>query len=118
MSHRIEARCKITDRNYLIQAIQALGWTFSEARNGEIKLGNGSLSLTQNQDGTWNVTGDPYYDDGKLRRYYNNTPKLLADIQYHYNKVMAGDKLSQLGYYLSQQEETTEELTLVFDNWV
>lgn len=117
MSHRIEARSKVTDRNYLIQAIQALGWTFSEARNGEIKLGNGSLSLTQNQDDTWNITGDPYYDDGVLNQYYNNTPKLLADIQTQYNKVMTEDKLSYLGYHLSQEEETVEEITLVFDNW-
>ena len=118
MSHRIEVRSKLTDRNYLIQAIKSLSWAFSEAHNGEIKLGNEkALSLKQNQDNTWSVIGDPYYDRGKLNKYYNHTDKLLADLQTHYNKIMAEDKLSQMGYHLSQEEETPEEITLTFQNW-
>lgn len=119
MSHHIKVRSKVTEKDYLIEALKKLGWVYSlNAHTGEITLGDqNALSLVQNKDGTWSVTGDPYYDNGKLRQYYNNTPQLLADIQSSYNQIMAKDKLSQLGYYLSQEEETAEEVTLVFDNW-
>jgi hypothetical protein len=116
LSHRISARCKITDRNYLLDALDALGWKHSASCvNDTITLGN-SMSLVQNRDGTWQVTGDPYYEMGALRDYYNNTSKLIADLQTHYNNFMARDKLESMGFYLTDEEETQEEIVLTFDN--
>jgi hypothetical protein len=117
MSHKITARAKVTDRNYLLHALKKLDWVFFEEQDGTISLGvQKALTLTQQQDGTWQVSGDPWYDQGKLRQYYNNTQQLIADLQVHYNSTMIEDKLTEMGFYLQNTEETHDEIVLTFES--
>ena len=116
MSHKITAHTKITERDYLLKALDSLGWTYVEAITGDINLGNGSVYLSQRQDSSWQIEGDPYYDLGKLRDYYGRTNELIADLQTSYNTVMAKDKLENMGFYLQQEEDNREEIVLTFDN--
>ena len=119
MSHRIEARVKITERNYIINALSALGWPCRQVSNTEIQLGNNAaVSLRQALDGSWKIEGDPWYDRGELRKYYGNTLGLIADLQAAYNTEMSKDKLYSMGFYLENEEENNEEIVLTFDNGV
>jgi hypothetical protein len=114
LSHRIAARCKITEKNHILSALEKLGWVFSTGAHG-IKLGD-TLELIQQKDGTWQITGDPYYDSTGLKKYYNNTSQLIADLQTYYNQSMAVDRLQGMGFYLEQEENNKDEIVLTFDN--
>lgn len=115
MSHRITASVKITERNYIINALSALGWPCRQISNTEIQLGN-ALSLKQQRDGSWKIEGDPWYDRGELREYYGNTLGLVVDLQTAYNIEMSKDKLYTMGFYLENEEENNNEIVLTFDN--
>ena len=116
MSHKIVAHTKITERDYLLRALGSLGWTYNEAITGNINLGNGSVYLSQRQDNSWQIEGDPYYDKGELSKYYGRTNELITDLQTNYNTIMAKDKLENMGFYLQQEESNREEIVLTFDN--
>jgi hypothetical protein len=51
------------------------------------------------------VEGDPYYAGAKMKRYWNRTDRMIADIQTQYNIAMTTDKLEGLGYFCTENEE-------------
>lgn len=115
MSHAIRAHTKVTNKNYLLSALDKLGWKYLETSTTTIKLGD-AMTLSQQKDGTWQVTGDPYYDKSGLKKYYNRTSNLIADLQTYYNHTMVMNQLSQMGFYIENEEENNEEIVLTFEN--
>lgn len=126
MSHLIKANVKITNKNHLLSALDRLHWQYSNAQGqvkfgetADIVLGTGAVGLQQQRDSSWQIVGDPYYDQSNLREYYGRTEKMIADLQTSYNIVEAKDRLQTMGYQCIENEEGTVKnnvVRMVFDN--
>lgn len=139
MSHWTKTQTKVSDKEVLEKALKRLGWEFEvgnftvtqygQSEKAEILLArdshnknNGAVGLSLQKDGTWSMVGDPYHasNTSKMKQYYGKNEKFASELQTAYAIEEATGKLSDQGYYCSNNTEAKvgEDgmITMVFES--
>lgn len=119
MSHWTKVKSEIKDKELLKKALSQLGWQFEEGNfkitqygtteKAEILLDskNKALGLSQQEDGTWALVGDPYHTpyDHVLHKYYRQEKKFLDDLGTSYAIADAKEKLEEQGFEVVENDK-------------
>jgi hypothetical protein len=119
MSHWTKVKSEIKDKELLKKALTQLGWHYEEGNfkitqygtteKAEILLDskNKALGLSQQEDGTWALVGDPYHTpyDHVLHKYYRQEKKFLEDLGTSYAISEAKEKLEDQGFECTENEK-------------
>ena len=138
MSHKTEIKTQLTDREYLKQALDKLGFKYTEAKKEEklitqgyyrvheevdIRIDgqgsinyNGSIGFVENADGTFNAVGDFYglrTEDGQLL-----SPELLKnEITASAKQSEVQERLTKLDFSQCECEENKDQIIMCFERW-
>lgn len=137
MSHKTEIKTQLNNGHYLKQALQKLGFTFTEAKDGkklhtkghygvheevDIRIeGNGSynydgaVGFKKQEDGTYTAVGDFYglrTQDGRSV----STEMLKCEVTAHSKEAEINDRLMQLGFTAdpSARKENKDYIEITF----
>ena len=140
MSHKTTIKTELTNKSYLKQALTKLGFTYTEAKQGEtikttgsyragiaevdIRLDThrekdlkGSIGFKEQKDGTFAATGDFWgmnFEDGDIM----TMEKLKNKVTARSKEAEINDHLLQLGFTLSNEENTAKGVQeLTFERW-
>lgn len=124
MSHYTKTQTKVSDKEILLKALKRLGFEFEvgnftvsqygQSEKSEILLArdrdnksNGAVGLSLQKDGTWSMVGDPYHapHGTKIAKYYSKNAQFATELQTAYAIEEATTKLSDQGYYCSENSE-------------
>lgn len=138
MSHKTEIKTELTDLQYMKRALDKLGFTYEEAKEGEtlttvgsfgvnekvelLITGNGkksynkAIGFQKSKDGTYTATGDFWglkNADGK-----SLTKEALArEVTASSKEAELIDRLNKLGFDVAQQNEDKDCIELTLERW-
>jgi hypothetical protein len=137
MSHKTEIKTELNNGHYLKQALQKLGFTFTEAQDGkklhtkghygvheevDIRIeGNGSqnfdgaVGFKKKEDGTYTAVGD-FYGLRTQSGDYVSADMLKCEVTAHSKESEINDRLMQLGFVSdpATRKETKEFIEISF----
>ena len=58
MSHRVTTKTEITDRDLAIQALETIGWSYTEESNSVLRITSGPINRSALDLKTGDITGD------------------------------------------------------------
>ena len=136
MSHKTDVKTKLNNKEYIVKALQNLGYQIKVAdehnklttrgyygatkSNVDILIThtpNGSstndeIGLQEQEDGTFVCTGDYYFASGLTSQKLTNTLTVEA------KKEEVNDRLMALGFTMNSNiNETTQEVEYTFERW-
>ncbi len=136
MSHKTDVKTKLNNKEYIIKALNNLGYKIEVAEEGKklsthgrykatksdvdiliTELPNGSttqneIGLQEQTDGTFICTGDYYFARGLSAQMLTNNITVEA------KKEEVSDRLMNLGFAMnSEVNETTQEVEYTFERW-
>ena len=136
MSHKTDVKTKLNNKEYIIKALQNLGYKFEVAENGNklstrgqyretksdvdiliTQLPNGSdtsreIGIQEQADGSYTCTGDYWFAKGLTTQQLTNTLTVEA------KKEEVNDRLMALGFSMNEEvNETTQEIEYTFERW-
>ena len=136
MSHKTDVKTKLNNKQYIIKALENLGYQFQVAEDGK-KLQtrgyyantksnvdilitrlpngtdtNGEIGIAEQEDGNYTCTGDYWFASGLTSKELTNTLTVEA------KKEEVNDRLMALGFTMSETiNETTQEVEYTFERW-
>jgi len=136
MSHKTDVKTKLNNKQYIIKALDNLGYKFQVAEEGKTlstrgqysetksdvailitQLPNGSdtkneIGIAEQADGTYTCTGDYWFAKGLTTQQLTNTLTVEA------KKEEVNDRLMALGFSMNEAvNETTQEVEYTFERW-
>jgi len=141
MSHKTTIQTELTNRKYLTDALKNLGFTFTEAKEGQtlstkggygvhekvdiLIEGNGNqnynsaVGFKKKEDGTYMAVGDFYglrTQDGKSV----SADMLKCEVTAHSKEAEANERLSALMFSLEEgsRKETNQAIEFTLQRWV
>ena len=61
--------------------------------------------MSLEKDGTWTLVGDPYHDNGKLKKYYGKEKQFARDLGSAYAISEATESLEEQNFYCIENEK-------------
>lgn len=115
MSHWTKVKTKLSNKEYLMKALNRLGY---EAREGnftvteygttekaEILLDK-ALGLSLQEDGSYAFVGDPYHGTNqKIRSLYGKLDRFTGEVATQYAVEETVDQLAQHNFFCSENSE-------------
>jgi hypothetical protein len=145
LSHKTEIKTELTNKDYLLQALTKMGFTYKEAQPGETLTTQGMYKVNEEVDILITGTSDNknvgrYRADVGFKLEENGTYTAIGDF-YHmkdvngkkvsesslkYNttayakEIEVNERLSQLMFRLDESSyvDTDEEISLTLERWV
>ena len=133
---KTDVKTKLNNKEYVIRALQNLGYTIEVAEEGKKlttrgyynstksdvdilitatpdgKTTNNEIGLSEQSDGTFMCTGDYYFTRNLTSQKLTNTITVEA------KKEEVNDRLMSLGFQMNQDiNETSGEVELTFERW-
>jgi len=136
MSHKTDVKTKLNNKQYIIKALQKLGYGIEVAEEGKTlstrgryastksevdilitstpngNTTNKEIGLQKQEDGTYVCTGDYYFASGVTSQLLTNNLTVEA------KKEEVNDRLMALGFQMNTNiNETSEEVEITFERW-
>lgn len=101
MSHQIRIKSKMTSKRLVEKALKAMGAADLKVSGDSITCDG--MCFNKGRDGTYTMTGDPYYARGAMRKHYSSDRGMVEAVQEHYLIEEARENLAQAGFFLQDR---------------
>ena len=138
MSHKSEVKVNLTDVDYLKQALDKLGFKYTEAKQGEklkteghynvreevdiriesngSKNYDGAIGFKKNEDGTFTAVGD-FYELRTEAGEYLSSELMRNEVTASAKQAEINERLMRLDFNQLECQENKEEIVMTFERW-